>query len=120
MHIDVNDYFVIGEYQQNICDKNDKSCVPCSKRLPSCIGLPRGDNPIPWKLWGKEYSVCYKNRTMDMKNCTKKYFHPVQRKCMDKVDNCKFVHCTLKTLFLHLQDYRCDCEVKFQSDIISK
>lgn len=75
-----------GDYRQNRCLMSDKSCVPCPSRLPSCIGLPDGQNPVVGFLWKSKYVVCYKNRTMGTGECPEgKYFHPRQRLCLHPV-----------------------------------
>ena len=82
-------HFSIGEYQQNLCDPSNNTCVPCKNRLPSCVSLPDGRNAIQWLLWKQDYAICYKNRTMAMDKCKTRFFHPTQRKCVDKVTPCK-------------------------------
>ncbi|XP_062607658.1 uncharacterized protein LOC134269470 [Saccostrea cucullata] len=72
------------EYQQNLCAPTNKSCIPCKKRLPSCVTLPDGKNPINWLLWKLDYAICYKNRTIDIRKCPARFFDPVQRKCLEK------------------------------------
>ena len=76
----------IGEYHQNLCAPSNTSCIPCKKRLPSCVSLPDGKNPIEWLLWKPDYAQCYKNRTLQMEKCTTRFFDPVQRKCTDKAN----------------------------------
>lgn len=77
----------LGEYDQNKCTPSDPSCVPCDKRLPSCVSQQDGAAPVQWKLWKPEYTQCLLNRTMArwMKNCTDGYFHPRLLKCMKDV-----------------------------------
>nr|XP_022322146.1 uncharacterized protein LOC111123822 isoform X3 [Crassostrea virginica] len=74
------------EYQQNLCAPSNTSCIPCKKRLPSCVSLPDGKNPIEWLLWKPDYAQCYKNRTLQMEKCSTRFFDPVQRKCTDKAN----------------------------------
>ena len=78
----------VGEYLQHLCNvSSDPSCIPCDKRLPSCVPQPDGAAPVQWKLWKPEYTECLLNRTMARweKNCTEGYFHPRLRKCMKDV-----------------------------------
>ncbi|KAJ8316009.1 hypothetical protein KUTeg_006023 [Tegillarca granosa] len=74
-----------SEYQQNICKNTNRTCILCTKRLPSCVNLPDGPNPVNTKTWHPDYLLCYKNRTLDVKRCTSGYFHPVDRTCKVEV-----------------------------------
>ena len=74
-----------GEYLQNRCSSSDPNCLPCPKRLPSCIGHSDGDNPFPNKLWMSDYITCYKNRTLNVTHCNHGYFNPRTGKCQDDV-----------------------------------
>ncbi|XP_062572686.1 uncharacterized protein LOC134234627, partial [Saccostrea cucullata] len=71
------------EYQQNLCTGKGKNCKPCKERLPSCIGLPNGFNPVMEFLWEKNYIVCKDNRTLNVKTCSEGVFDPYNRKCMN-------------------------------------
>ncbi|VDI58558.1 Hypothetical predicted protein [Mytilus galloprovincialis] len=73
------------EYLQNRCNVSDPSCLPCPKRLPSCVGHPDGDNSFPNKLWMSDYITCYKNRTLNITHCSHGYFNPRTAKCEDDV-----------------------------------
>nr|XP_034300554.1 uncharacterized protein LOC117681196 [Crassostrea gigas] len=83
------------EYHQNQCAPTNKSCIPCKKRLPSCVTLSDGKNAIDWLLWKPDYAECYKNRTMKMEKCPTRFFDPVQRKCTDKANpgECRILIC---------------------------
>lgn len=83
-------YIILGEYQQNLCNNSDPTCVPCPSRLPSCKGKPDGLNPFPNQLWNPPYIECFKNRTIDIKKCSTGYFNPRMRKCMEPVEKGKF------------------------------
>jgi hypothetical protein len=75
-------FYCAGEYVQNVCPGGDPLCEPCPERLPSCIGLPDGHNPHPYHIWGSIFITCYKNRTLDVDQCTTgQYFHPRERTC---------------------------------------
>ncbi|KAL4228860.1 hypothetical protein ACF0H5_011900 [Mactra antiquata] len=75
------------EYKQNECSITDTRCVPCSQRLPSCIGLTDGDHAFPSRLWSPDYITCYQNRTViPTKRCMTRYFHPIQEICLDKIE----------------------------------
>lgn len=66
---------------------SDKSCVPCPSRLPSCVRLPDGKNPVVGSIWLSKYVICYQNRTMGTSECPKgEYFHPRRRVCLQAVD----------------------------------
>ncbi|KAK3583069.1 hypothetical protein CHS0354_004014 [Potamilus streckersoni] len=73
------------EYRQNICNGNDPSCSPCPEKHSSCVGQPDGSNPFIGREWSDYYVTCFENRTMETKNCAIGYFHPILRKCQDKV-----------------------------------
>lgn len=73
---------ILGEYLQNLCTGKNKNCQPCTERLPSCIGLPNGFNPIMESLWKKDYIECKDNRTIAVKSCTNGVFDPYNRECM--------------------------------------
>ncbi|KAJ8316011.1 LOW QUALITY PROTEIN: hypothetical protein KUTeg_006025 [Tegillarca granosa] len=74
------------EYQQNLCDVKNTMCKPCQERLPSCKSKMDGPNPFPTKLWTDSYISCYKNRTLDIKNCSAgQYFNPRKHTCMTDV-----------------------------------
>ncbi|KAL3884669.1 hypothetical protein ACJMK2_024787, partial [Sinanodonta woodiana] len=87
------------EYQQNICNGKDPTCSPCPDNHSSCVGQPDGSNPFIGREWSDDFVTCFQNRTMETKKCAVGYFHPVLRKCQDKVtqgtipDYCK-VHPT--------------------------
>ena len=78
--------FVLGEYEQNLCTKGDRTCAPCPERLPSCRGLPDGPQPDSTHLWVDQYVTCFANRTMAVKTCNHGYFHPRQHQCRSQVD----------------------------------
>ncbi|XP_071175832.1 uncharacterized protein [Mytilus edulis] len=73
------------EYQQNLCKSTDASCTPCSQRIPSCVGLPDGFNPIPGRLWSKDYVQCDRNRTIHVLHCKQGYFSPGEKACVTAI-----------------------------------
>ncbi|CAG2188205.1 unnamed protein product [Mytilus edulis] len=73
------------EYQQNLCKATDTSCTPCTQRIPSCIGLPDGFNPIPGRLWSKDYVQCDRNRTIHVLHCKQGYFSPGEKACVTAI-----------------------------------
>ncbi|VDI54945.1 Hypothetical predicted protein, partial [Mytilus galloprovincialis] len=83
------------DYKQNLCMPGDISCQPCTERLPSCEGLGDGSNPHPYHMWGIEYIVCDKNRTIHVDKCSQGYFNPRTLTCtvtvlkVDVIDYCK-------------------------------
>ncbi|KAJ8316010.1 hypothetical protein KUTeg_006024 [Tegillarca granosa] len=77
----------VSQYDQNQCKITDTKCTLCPTRLPSCIGTSDGKNPHPARLWLSDFIVCYKNRTIGVKNCNHgEYFHPRNKTCMTDVD----------------------------------
>ena len=78
---------ITGEYDQNLCPNGNSTCQKCPERLPSCIGLPDGDNPIPTHEWTSRYITCYKNRTLlPVHKCPKpKIYHPVKKICTEDI-----------------------------------
>ena len=89
-HLVVN-FLCTGQYDQNVCDGNDVSCLSCYVRLPSCIGLKDGAHPFPTRLWKPDYITCYKNRTMSLDKCKIGYFHPIENACKDYLKGRKFI-----------------------------
>ncbi|XP_062614311.1 uncharacterized protein LOC134276045 [Saccostrea cucullata] len=71
-------------YKQNLCLATDSSCLPCTQRLPSCVGLDDGYHGFFGQEWYSKYFQCYKNRTIDILNCNG-YFDPSAKKCVDKI-----------------------------------
>ena len=81
-------FFVLkGQYEQNLCDSVDASCVQCPQRLPSCVGLNDGANYFPGRQWTSNFIICFKNRTITISKCkgNHEYFHPAQRNCITDV-----------------------------------
>lgn len=76
---------VVGEYQQNLCASFNSSCLPCSDRLPSCVGLSNGKNAFSGRMWSPYYVDCLNNRTYTVHRCTNGWFHPVQRVCVTQI-----------------------------------
>lgn len=70
---------------RNTCPLSDQSCIPCPIRLPSCIGLPDGLNPISGNFWSLKYLRCFLNRTIDILKCPDGYFNPYLRTCVDRI-----------------------------------
>ncbi|XP_052252891.1 uncharacterized protein LOC127859481 isoform X4 [Dreissena polymorpha] len=82
---DRNEVMAPCQYLQNQCNSADATCQSCMERLPSCIGLPDGNNPIPGRYWTREYIHCYKNRTLAKESCQTGFFNPDTRQCSDDV-----------------------------------
>lgn len=78
-------FYVVGEYQQNLCASYNSSCLPCSDRLPSCVGLANGKNSFSGRVWSPYYVDCLNNRTYTVHRCTNGWFHPVQRLCVTQI-----------------------------------
>ena len=73
----------VGEYLQNLCSGKDPTCEPCIERLPSCIGLLDGNNPVPNRTWLAQYITCYKERTLDVHTCPEgSVFDPYIKTCI--------------------------------------
>lgn len=71
-----------GDYTQNLCRKGEGACPPCSERLPSCVGVPDGDQPFTGRLWKPQFITCFLNRTILLQQCTNGYFHPIKKQCL--------------------------------------
>ena len=68
----------------------DVTCIPCLDRLPSCKGLPDGDNAVPGKYWAENYLHCYMNRTLGVQKCDFGfYFHPYKKRCLEVLEKGK-------------------------------
>lgn len=78
-------FFTLGDYLKNLCTSGDPACVPCTSRLPSCDGLPDGNQPYPGREWQADYVNCYKNRTVSVQRCSRGFFHPQQKHCVDQI-----------------------------------
>lgn len=78
-------FFFTGEYRQNRCPSTNTSCVPCADRLPSCVGLPNGQNSFAGQIWSPYYVDCVDNRTYTVHYCRHGWFHPVQRICVTQI-----------------------------------
>lgn len=77
--------FLSGEYDQNQCPQG-QTCEPCPDRLPSCVGLPDGDQPAAGHRWTDLYVRCYKNRTTEVKHCPNgAVFDPNRLACVSKI-----------------------------------
>ncbi|KAJ8316015.1 LOW QUALITY PROTEIN: hypothetical protein KUTeg_006029 [Tegillarca granosa] len=76
-------FYNCSEYLQNGCKNNDSGCVPCPSRLPSCIGMLDGDNPITESIWSNAFVKCHKNRTVGKTECSYGYFDPTKKMCVD-------------------------------------
>lgn len=71
-----------GDYTKNLCDPSDTLCTPCTKRFPSCKGLPDGKSPSPGPLWAQGYIVCEKGRTLSVEKCEQgQHFNPRTKSC---------------------------------------
>lgn len=80
-----------GEYDQNLCQAGVTSCAPCPDRLPSCVGLPDGDEPDTLHQWTNVYVRCYRNRTMKVEHCpVGSVFSPASLACISKIGSGKF------------------------------
>lgn len=76
----------IGQYDQNLCKRGDKSCVPCPERLPSCVGLEYGRWPFPGREWTDVYVQCSLNRTVSISYCNHgSVFDTQQRRCVHTI-----------------------------------
>ena len=79
-------FCIAGQYQKNICSRNDLKCVPCPERLPSCVGKSDGANPFPSKLWSHDYITCLRNRTITVTKCpSSQFFNPDIRQCTTQI-----------------------------------
>ena len=81
--------YVTGEYLQTQCLQNAVNCTPCPERLPSCIGLPDGNNPFPTRPSSQYYVKCFQNRTVAVEVCQVSLFDPVTRECSNVIDASK-------------------------------
>lgn len=84
---------ISGEYDQNRCNLTDTSCRPCPERLPSCRGLPDGDQPANGFLWTDRFVTCVQNRTLAVSRCNPgAIFDPTQLNCVEQIPKCMFLH----------------------------
>jgi len=80
-----------GAYSQNLCSTlKTPGCEPCPNRLPSCVGQPDGDQPIPGQEWTDQFIHCYRNRTMAVDKCPAgSVFDPDKHICTTKINSRK-------------------------------
>lgn len=60
------------------------NCVPCDQRLPSCYGVPDGNQPFPGEP--NKYIVCLSDRTIRTESCELGQFDPIRAACSVKFD----------------------------------
>lgn len=90
-HRKSNDIF-LGEYDQNKCDPNDPTCQPCPDRLPSCVGLPNGYQPMLNYRWTDKFMECQMNRTIQITRCSPGWvFNPFTNTCVKYIEQSKLV-----------------------------
>ena len=82
-----------GDYIKNQCRSDNTSCIPCSQRLPSCVGHSDGNNPVIGHYWSADYLICLRNRTISVNKCQSGLFDPVNRRCTLIVDISKLYLC---------------------------
>ncbi|XP_061184903.1 uncharacterized protein LOC133192909 isoform X1 [Saccostrea echinata] len=71
------------EYIQNeFCPPGQPNCKPCRERIPSCRGLPNGNNTAPGHEGGSIYITCFNNRTIFVRTCEGGVFDPITRSCV--------------------------------------
>lgn len=84
---------VIGQYVQNRCSAPGSgpapNCEPCVERLPSCVGLPDGNNTFPGRANSPYYITCYLNRTILVRTCVEGIYNADTRVCMATLDPSK-------------------------------
>lgn len=62
------------------------NCKKCPERLPSCRGLPDGDQPASGYLWTDRFVTCVQNRTLAVNKCkTGAIFDPTQLNCVEQI-----------------------------------
>ena len=75
--------FYIGDYVQNeFCPAGQTTCKPCRERIPSCNGLPNGNNTYPGQAGGPLYITCYNDRTIFVRTCEQGVFDPNVKACV--------------------------------------
>ncbi|XP_069104084.1 LOW QUALITY PROTEIN: uncharacterized protein [Argopecten irradians] len=72
------------DYLQNRCNPADPNCQPCEERIPSCAGLPDGNNPYPGRPMTKFFIVCLQERTVSIEKC-ERLFDPGTSACVNDV-----------------------------------
>ena len=98
--------FISGQYKQNACPVHDTNCVPCPERLPSCIGMGDGDQPVVARLWSDIHVVCYRNRTLQIKHCPNgAVFEPNRKECISKLTSgtCMLINVNIQLAYTWMQ-----------------
>ena len=49
--------------------------------------MPDGDNLFTTREWKPDFVICYKNRTMKIKKCSKGFYHPTKHVCTEIVEH---------------------------------
>lgn len=107
-----------GEYKQNQCTDNDGTCLPCLSRLPSCVGLPNGEQEFPGRLWTPWFIECFLNRTVNIGNCGRGVFDPNIKDCVAELDKSKWrVQILLEIVILYLIYTMNKCNSKYSKVI---
>lgn len=75
------------EYLQTQCLQNAVNCTPCPERLPSCVGLPDGNNAFPTRPRSQYYVKCFQNRTVAVEVCQVSLFDTTIRECSNVIDS---------------------------------
>lgn len=96
----INCDYISGEYLQTQCLQNAVNCTPCPERLPSCIGLPDGNNPFPTRPNSQYYVKCFQNRTVAVEVCQVSLFEPSTRECSNVIDASMYRTYKLYRVFL--------------------
>lgn len=104
--MDYNHLFFLysGDYQNNICSRNDLTCTPCPERLPSCEGNQDGANAFPGKLWSHDYITCLRNRTIRVTSCPQgQFFNPDTRQCTNQISTSMLSYIDVAISWVNLQ-----------------
>ncbi|XP_065924132.1 uncharacterized protein [Magallana gigas] len=71
------------DYIQNeLCPVGQTTCKPCRERIPSCNGLPNGNNTYPGQPGGPLYITCFNDRTIFVRTCEAGIYDPIVKSCV--------------------------------------
>lgn len=93
------------EFSHKPCTEIDqRKCVPCSVRLPSCRNLRDGTHPHP--TIPNKYLICKMERTLRVMTCLKGVFDEALRQCREVADSSEYKCSSLYLEIIYYKIYR--------------
>ena len=73
-------------------DPNNKDCLKCEARLPSCVGKTAGNHTFPGRELSPYYVVCLQDRTLAVRSCDNGYFDGTTQQCALSLTPGVYIH----------------------------